>query len=331
MAGSGRAGVVLFNLGGPETLAEVRPFLVRLFSDRELIRLPGGPRLQPAMARLIAALRAPITRRHYRAIGGGSPQLAQTRDQAAALTKRLDRAGLDAVVTIAMRYAGPSTESAVAELAAQRVERLVALSLYPHYSAATTGSSLRELERVLRSARWRGQLPCSRIESYPDHPLYLDALADTVRATLATFSAEQRDEVVVVWSAHGLPQKLVAAGDPYVEHIERTRRGLIERLALPNREMLGYQSRTGPGRWVGPSTERLLVELGAAGTRAVLVVPLSFVSEHIETRYELDQLLAARARAAGIRELRRSPTLGTHPTFIEALATLVERELRGQP
>jgi ferrochelatase len=322
-----RYGVLLFNLGGPGTLRDVEPFLVNLFSDRDIIELPLGAALQPAFARLVAKVRGPSVRRNYASIGGGSPQLRLTLAQADALSARLSRLDGRVPVAIAMRYWRPTTAEALRELASLGVERVVTLTLYPHYSRATTGSSERELERVLARPEWRGRFRLSGVDRFYDEPAYLDALATTVRESLAAFPAETRDRVVVLFSAHGLPQRFVDAGDPYVGETEATVRGVVERLRMPNRHTLGYQSRTGPVKWIGPGTDEILRDLGREGVPGVLVVPVSFVSDHIETLYELDQLFARIARAAGIPDYRRSPTLNTRPEFVEALAGLVERHL----
>lgn len=324
----GPLGVLLFNLGGPDDLASVEPFLRNLFSDREIIELPFGAWAQPLLARLIAKLRGPSVRRNYASIGGGSPQLRLTREQAAALQERLARDGRAVEVAVAMRYWQPDTETALAELERAGVRRIVTLTLYPHYSTATTGSSRRELERVLARPRWQGRFEVSGIDAWPDDPCYLDALADTVRRGLDGFPPERREHVVILFSAHGLPERFVERGDPYVEHTQATRLGVLERLGVPNRQLLAFQSRTGPVRWIGPGTDEVLRRLGGEGVREVLVVPISFVSDHIETLYELDQLFADEARRAGIVDYRRSEALNSHPLFIEALAGLVERHLR---
>ena len=329
--GEAPLGVLLFNLGGPDDQASVEPFLVNLFSDREIIELPFGARAQPLMARLIAKLRGPSVRRNYASIGGGSPQLRLTREQAAALQQRLSRNGRAARVAIAMRYWQPDTESALAALEAWGVRRVVTLTLYPHYSSATTGSSVRELERVLARPRWRDRFEVSRIDAWPEQPDYLEALAERVRAALEGFPAGRRDRVVLLFSAPGLPQRFVDRGDPYVEQTEATMRGVLQRLAAPNRHVLGFQSRTGPVRWIGPGTEQVLRRLGSEGVTEVLVIPLSFVTDHIETLYEVDQLFAEDARKAGITDYRRSEALGTHPRFIEALGALVEQHLEERP
>jgi protoporphyrin/coproporphyrin ferrochelatase len=321
-------GVLLFNMGGPGTLDDVEPFLVNLFSDRDIIELPMGALLQPLVARLIARKRGPDVRRNYASIGGGSPQLALTRAQAAALQDQLVLStGQRVVVEIAMRYWQPDTERALRRLAAAGVSRVVTLSLYPHYSRATTGSSRREFERVLARPEWRDRFEVSHIESYPDHPRYLDAMTDTVRRALQGFPVDRRDHVTLLFSAHGLPQKFIDEGDPYVEHTTRTVHGILQRLDVRNPHVVAFQSRTGPVKWIGPGTEDVIRELGAIGVRDVLMVPVSFVCDHIETLYEVDQLFRDDARAAGIQDYRRTEALNTHPLFIEALGDLVVGQL----
>jgi len=321
-------GVLLFNMGGPGTLDEVEPFLVNLFSDRDIIELPMGAMLQPVVARIIAKARGNGVRRNYASIGGGSPQLRLTRAQAMALNDRLDRVtGRRHIVEIAMRYWQPDTETALQRLASEGVTRIVTITLYPHYSRATTGSSRRELERVLAQPQWQGRFDVSHVDAYPDHPLYLDAMADTVRRALDSFPAHRRDKVTVLFSAHGLPKKFVDDGDPYVEHTHRTVQGILDRVAMPNNHVIGFQSRTGPVTWIGPGTEQVLHDLGRQGVKEVLMVPVSFVSDHIETLYEVDQLFRDDALEAGIVDYRRSDALNTHPLYIEALAELVGRQL----
>ena len=330
MAARPEVGVLLLNLGGPETLAEVEPFLVRLFSDREIIELPLGALAQPLFARVVARVRGPAVRANYALIGGGSPQLRLTRAQGAALEARLNRDAEGRFrVRPAMRYWGPSTEDALAELRGDGITRLVVLPLYPHYSRATTGSSENELRRVLARPRFRdAAFMLSSVTSYAVDPLYLEAMADSVRRGLEAFPADARSRVVLLFSAHALPQRFVDRGDPYVGEIEATRQGILARLGNGHRHVLGYQSRTGPVKWTGPGTDAVLDELGREGAREVLVVPLSFVSDHIETLYEVDLLFAERARRAGITDYRRTEALNTHPLFVEALARLVEGKLR---
>jgi protoporphyrin/coproporphyrin ferrochelatase len=325
--GSAPVGVLLFNLGGPDTLDAVEPFLINIFSDRDIIELPLGSVLQPIVARLIAWKRGPSVRDNYRSIGGGSPQLALTRAQGAALQERLNRNGGAFKYFVAMRYWHPSTAEALTAMAAEGIDRVVTVTMYPQYSCATTGSSERELQRHLDMPQWRGRFRVSGVAHYHDDPLYLEAMTDMVRRALDGFPTAVRDRAVLLFSAHGLPQKFVDRGDPYVAHIEVTRQGIVERLNVVNRQVLGYQSRTGPVKWIGPGTDEVIRALGREGVREVLLIPLSFVSDHIETLYEVDQLFASDARRAGIVDYRRPEALNTHPLFIEALARRVEREL----
>jgi ferrochelatase len=329
---SEQTAIVLFNLGGPDDLASVEPFLVNLFSDREIIELPLGAAMQPLLARLIAKMRGPSVRRNYERIGGGSPQLRITREQAAALEARLNLGGPAPGrfrVFIAMRYTRPSSADALEAVAAAGIRRIVTLTLFPHYSKATTGSSRSEFDRTLAQPRWsRCGFTVTHIDAYPEDPRYLDAITDTVRAAYARIPEERRNRAVLLFSAHGLPQKFIDEGDPYVTHIQATRYGILQRLDLPNRDLLAYQSRTGPVKWLGPGTEEVIRELGAAGVREILVIPLSFVSDHIETLYEVDLLFAETARKAGIEGYYRPEALNTHPLFIDALAGLVDSHLR---
>jgi ferrochelatase len=324
-----KTAIVLFNLGGPDDLTAVEPFLINLFSDREIIELPLGAAVQPLMARLIAKMRGPSVRKNYERIGGGSPQLRITRAQGAALEEQLN-AGFGGArpfrVFIAMRYSRPSSSDALEAIAAAGIRRIVTLTLFPHWSKATTGSSRNEFERALADPRWATQrFEVSHIEQYYDDPGYLDAMTATVRDTWETIPLERRNRTVILFSAHGLPQKFIDEGDPYVEHIQATRWGILERLNLPNRQLLAYQSRTGPVKWLGPGTEETIEELGREGVRDILVVPLSFVSDHIETLYEVDLLFADAARGAGITGYYRPQALNTHPLFINTLNSLVRR------
>jgi ferrochelatase len=319
--------IVLFNLGGPDDLASVEPFLVNLFSDREIIELPFGAALQPAFARVIAKLRGPSVRRNYASIGGGSPQLRITTAQAVALEARLNGSG-NYRVFIAMRYSRPSCEDAIEAIAAAGIRRIVTLTLFPHYSKATTGSSRREFDRVLGKPVWRPfGFEVTHIERYADDDRYLDAMAERVMAAWTTIPEERRAATILLFSAHGLPQKFIDEGDPYLDEIEATRRGILERVNLPCNHVLAFQSRTGPVKWIGPGTEETLHELGRAGVTDVLVVPLSFVSDHIETLYEVDLLFGDVAAKAGITGYRRTEALNTSDRFIAALAGLVEDHL----
>ena len=275
------------------------------------------------IGRLIAWRRTREVRENYAKIGGGSPLLRWTTLQGRGLVERLAGRGHDVVFAIAMRYWNPTTAEGLDELERAGAERILALTLYPHYSMATTGSSATELARVMKQ---RGtKLQVDRIDTWYDHPGYLDALALRTREGLAKFGPDARPTLLV--SAHGLPKHFIDAGDPYCEHIRITMEGLLRRLPeLPY--VLGYQSRVGPVEWIRPSTDEVIQKLARDGVRDVLVVPISFVSDHVETLYEIDLLYGGQARAQGITNFRRMESLNDFPPFLDALASLVEPKLR---
>ncbi|NOY54167.1 MAG: ferrochelatase [Deltaproteobacteria bacterium] len=317
---SQKIAVILLNLGGPGTLDEVRPFLMRLFSDREIIRLP----LQPLFSRLIVCFRLKNVLDNYRKIGGGSPILKITQQQGEALQDRLRRSGIDASVRIAMRYTSPTASEVVAEIEREEADKVIALPLYPHYSRTTTGSSLNDLDRAFEKAGIRKEY--TAVRSWCDHPAYLDVLASKVREGLADFPEECRDEVEVVFSAHALPQRMIDEGDPYLSEIEKTVRGVVERVDGISHH-LAFQSRSGPVKWMRPGTEEVIDRLAAAGKKALLMVPVSFVSDHIETLYEIDMLYRDRAKERGITEYRRTESINIDPEFINVLARIVEEHM----
>jgi ferrochelatase len=321
-----RTGVILLNLGGPSTPSEIRPFLVSLFSDREIIRLPGGPLLQPLMARLIARMRLKRVTENYASIGGGSPIFPLTRRQAEGLEAVLRGRGLDACVGIAMRYTYPDADEALTEMERAGVDRLLAVTMYPQYSRATTGSSLAALRRAM--ARRGVELPLAVVDRYPEHPGYLEAVAEKVRAGLGAYPEDRRAGATLLFSAHSLPQRFVDEGDPYVNEIEATVAGVLARLPEGQPWRLSFQSRAGPVKWVGPETSEVIEELARDGVEDVLAVPIAFVSDHIETLQEIDLLYAGQARDLGISGFSRSKSLNDSPTFLAALAELVTEAVR---
>jgi len=301
----------------------VRPFLTRLFTDREIIRLPGGRLGQAVIGRAIARKRTREVQENYAKIGGGSPIVRWTTLQGRGLVERLKARGHDVAYAMAMRYWNPTTDDALNELERAGVDRLLALTMYPHYSMATTGSSVAELERVMK--RRRTKLPLDRVDTWYDHPGYLDALAHRTRVALEVHFKGKRPTLLI--SAHGLPKHFIDAGDPYVGHIRVTMEGVLGRLPdLPH--VLGYQSRVGPVEWIGPSTDEVIRDLAGRGVQDVLVIPISFVSDHVETLYEVDMLYGDQARALGIKTFKRTESLNDFPPFLDVLADLVEPRLR---
>ena len=324
-AASGRApiGLVVLNLGGPTSLDDVEPFLRRLFGDPDVIQLGWLSFLQPLLARMIAKRRGPLSRAAYQQIGGRSPIREETTAQADAVAAELARRGLAVKPVIAMAAWHPFADEALGALAAQGIERAVALPLYPHESRATTGSSLNQLEHA-RAHQGGAGIEIAAIRRYPDADGYVRAVAERVEEAIATLPPEHRASAPVLFSAHGLPEAYIKRGDPYLDDIRLTVETVSRRLNLGERTRLCFQSRVGPQRWLGPTTEAVLDELAAGGTPAVVVVPVAFTGEHIETLQEIDILYKERAQHAGIVHFARARTVGCHPAFIAALADLVE-------
>ena len=314
-------GLVVMNLGGPDSLDDVEPFLRRLFGDPDVIQLGWLSFLQPLLARTIAKRRGPTSRAAYQQIGGRSPIRAETTAQAEAVAAELARRGVAVKPVVAMAAWHPFADEAVAALAAEGIDRAVALPLYPHESRATTGSSLNQLEEARAH---RGGIEIAAIKRYPDADGYVRAVVERFEEALATLPAEHRATAPVLFSAHGLPEAYIKRGDPYLDDVRLTVETVTRRLNLGARARLCFQSRVGPQRWLGPTTEAVLDELAAAKTPAVVVVPIAFTGEHIETLQEIDILYKERAQQAGIVHFARARTVGCHPAFIGALADLVE-------
>lgn len=309
----GKNGVILLNMGGPDTLDDVQPFLFNLFSDREIIPL-GPPFLQKFLAWVIARRRAPKSRAIYAKIGGGSPLKDISFRQAKALETALSTDG-DYSVTVAMRYWPPYADQAIRQMLAAGAERLIALTLYPHYSKATTGSSIAQLKMTLQ--RLAPEIPLTCVSFWPTQSEYITAVAENILQGLTEFGELP---VQVVYSAHSLPVSFIKDGDPYVDHIKQSIVA-IEKIT-GHRGRLCYQSRSGPVEWLSPSTPEMLKTLADEGCKNILMVPISFVSDHIETLYEINMLYRDQAEQLGIY-LKAIPSLNTNPLFINGLRSLV--------
>ncbi|KAI4346543.1 hypothetical protein L6164_007432 [Bauhinia variegata] len=321
-----KVGVLLLNLGGPETLNDVQPFLFNLFADPDIIRLPRLFRfLQRPLAKLISVLRAPKSKEGYAAIGGGSPLREITDKQAHALKTALETKGLSANIYVGMRYWYPFTEEAVQQIKRDRITRLVVLPLYPQFSISTTGSSIRVLQHMFREDAYLSKLPVSIINSWYQREGYIKAMADLIEKELQSFS--EPEEVMIFFSAHGVPVSYVEdAGDPYRDQMEDCIFLIMQELKareINNQHTLAYQSRVGPVQWLKPYTDEVLVELGQEGVRSLLAVPVSFVSEHIETLEEIDMEYKHLALESGIKNWGRVPALGVTSSFITDLADAV--------
>jgi len=310
--------VILLNLGGPDSLQSVRGFLYNLFSDRQIIRL-GPAVMQKPLAWFISTLRSKKTENMYSNIGGKSPIFDITKAQAQALEELLN-GGSDPThvfkVCIGMRYWHPFTEDVVEQLSREGIRRIIGLSLYPQYSVTTSGSSLSQFKEVAH----RCNMQIFTVDSWHNHPLYIEALLDVIRRGLMLFQPASPDDIHVLFSAHSLPQKIIDQGDPYVEQTLGTIQEIVK--VLPVQWHLSYQSKSGPVSWLEPSTEDKLKELSQKGIKNVLVVPISFVSDHIETLYEIDILYKHRAEELNLT-MKRTESLNTHPKFIDALRDIV--------
>jgi ferrochelatase len=323
-ASSPLTGVVLLNMGGPDSLSAIRPFLARLFSDRELIRLPLAPVTQPLFAWAVSGLRTRHVRKYYEEIGGSSPIAELTDRQRAALEGALGETGGNFRVYVGMRYWHPLAKHAVLEMKEDGVARAIALPLYPQYCAATTGSSFSDLRRWMR---WAGaDFPLTEIRSWPDHPGYIAALGEKITETIS--GADSSEGTHLLFSAHGVPKSFIDGGDPYQTEVEKTIGAVMEQFPGISHS-ISYQSRLGRTEWLKPDTVEEVVRLGREGVKRLVVVPVSFVSDHIETLHELDIRLRETAREAGIVTFLRVPAFNDSPAFIGALKEIVLARLAG--
>ena len=329
MAGKKRAGIVLFQLGGPDSLEAVEPFLLNLFLDPDIIPLGPLGLLRRPIAKLISSRRSIPVAGRYAQIGRRSPIGTLTERQRVRLVEAVSPY-IDPVVVTAMRYWHPMTSEAVEALCkAGPLDEIVLLPLYPHYSYATTLSSLKEWRRVADGAKWEqaaGKPPERTVSSFHDHPLYIQALVQRIGSVLRQFPDSSR--VHLVFSAHGLPMSLVEKGDPYPKQIEETVRlacewGAKQHPGWPRTHLICYQSRVGPAKWLQPSLTGTIERLGHEGVKEMLVAPISFVTEHIETLHEINIEAREEARKLGIETFRMMPAVGDSPLFIAALKDLV--------
>jgi protoporphyrin/coproporphyrin ferrochelatase len=326
LAGKKRVGIVLFQLGGPDSLEAVEPFLLNLFLDPDIIPLGPLGILRRPIARLISSRRSIPVAGKYAAIGRRSPIRLLTERQRVRLVAVLSPY-IDAVAVTAMRYWHPlSAEAADTLRKAEPLDDIVLLPLYPHFSFATTLSSLKEWRRVYGPPNGRAKE--HTVGQFYDHPLYIQAVAQRIGSVLRQFPDSSR--IHLVFSAHGLPMSLVEKGDPYPKQIETTVRlvcelGARQYAGWPRTHLLCYQSRVGPAKWLQPPLTGTIERLGHEGVKEVLVVPISFVTEHIETLHEINIEARIEAKGVGIETFRMMPAVGDSPLFIAALKDLVLR------
>ncbi|KAI5383957.1 ferrochelatase-2, chloroplastic [Lathyrus oleraceus] len=330
LIGDDKIGVLLLNLGGPETLDDVQPFLFNLFADPDIIRLPRlFTFLQKPLAQFVSVLRAPKSKEGYASIGGGSPLRRMTDAQAEELRKSLSEKNVPAKVYVGMRYWHPFTEEAIEQIKRDGITKLVVLPLYPQFSISTSGSSLRLLESIFREDEYLVNMQHTVIPSWYQREGYIKAMGNLIEKELKSFDSPEK--VMIFFSAHGVPVAYVEeAGDPYKAEMEECVDLIMEELEkrkISNAYTLAYQSRVGPVEWLKPYTDETIIELGKKGVKSLLAVPISFVSEHIETLEEIDVEYKELALESGIEKWGRVPALGCEPTFISDLADAVIESL----
>eukprot|EP01121_Diplochlamys_sp_Union-15-3_P015027 TRINITY_DN4893_c0_g1_i3.p1 TRINITY_DN4893_c0_g1~~TRINITY_DN4893_c0_g1_i3.p1 ORF type:complete len:350 (+),score=50.76 TRINITY_DN4893_c0_g1_i3:75-1124(+) len=317
---------MMLNLGGPGTQGEVRPFLERLFTDREILKLP----FQEQTGRFIAFRRSPGVAAQYALIGGGSPIRKFTEQQGKLMIDLLDKKSPETAphkFYIGFRYADPLTQDTLLQMKADGVKRAIAFSQYPQYSCSTTGSSLNELYRQLLKLNMLDTFNWSVIDRWPTHSGLIQSFVNLVKEGLEKFSPEARKDVVLLFSAHSLPLKVVNRGDPYPAEVAASVYKVMEGLGFSNPYRLVWQSKVGPLPWLEPSTEKAVHGLANIGTKNVLFVPIVFTSDHIETLYEIDMLYIPAAQKLGL-VAHRAKSLNVEPFFIETLADIVQEHLK---
>lgn len=306
-----RIAVLLFNLGGPKNPEDVQGFLYNLFADKNIINLPFGVR--QGVASLISSRRAPSAKKNYAHMGGGSPILKETEAQAQALEAYIaaNTKGIEAKVFIGMRYWHPFIEDTVREIDAWGPDEIVLLPLYPQFSSTTTLSSFQAFQKV-----YAGKARVTSVCCYSDNAHFIKAHVDAIQEKIGTL--KQPGHYRLLFSAHGLPESIIARGDPYQAQVESCVAKIMTGLGNPIEHSICYQSRVGPMKWIGPSTDASIQKAGADG-KSIILVPIAFVSEHIETLVELDIEYAHLAAASGVKDYIRLSALGVNASYIKAL------------
>jgi len=311
--------VVLLNLGGPDSLEAVQPFLENLFNDPDIFRLP----FQKSLARFISKKRAPKVEKEYELIGGKSPINEWTEKQRLMLENKLRSSANDVDVLIAMRYWKPLTQEVVTVVETGNYDKVIMLPLYPHYSISTTGSSFNEWKRFYKGDKSK----LIYVDSYQTHPLYIKAINERIDESLLRFSVEVRKDVQLVFSAHGTPVSYLKKGDPYSFQIKETIEAVMKLRNNSHDYHQCFQSKVGPARWLEPATDTMIEELAAKGRKHLLIIPISFVSDHVETSFELDIEYRHTADKVGIENYIVMTGLNDSQTFVNALYSLVMEKL----
>jgi ferrochelatase len=319
-----KTAVVLLQLGGPDSLGAVRPFLRNIFLDPDIINFPLAFIARRPLANFLSSIRSRKVRDSYQQIGGRSPILALTELQAKALETALILKGMHAKVFIAMRYWHPTTEETVKKIKAGGFEQAMLLPLYPQFSTATTNSSINEWNRQVKI--FDLNIPYRLVCCYPDHQGLVDAFVENINNTLERFIGIAEEDIDLIFSAHGVPISYINKGDPYQLQVEETVRCIIERGRWRSPHLLCYQSKVGPLKWLQPPLKETIEQLAEKKRRHLLIIPVSFVTEHIETLHEINIEVRRHATALGIFQFELMQALNDHPKFIECLTDLVIRQ-----
>nr|XP_013189887.1 unnamed protein product [Amyelois transitella] len=326
-----KTGIVMLNMGGPETTDQVKDYLLRIMTDRDMIQLPVQSRLGP----WIANRRTEEVQKKYAEIGGGSPILKWTNTQGRMLTEALDQMLPESAPHkhyVAFRYVPPFTADAFTQLERDGVQRAVIFSQYPQYSCATTGSSMNAIADFYKNRKIPENVKFSLIERWAGHPLLARVFAERISEKLHRFDSRVRDNVLILFTAHSLPLKAVSRGDTYPHEVAATVAATMSSLSVPNPHRLVWQSKVGPLPWLQPYTDDAIKAYAKQGRKHIILVPIAFVNEHIETLHELDiEYCDEVAKEAGVEQIERVATPNDHPTFIAALADVVANHLRNGP
>jgi len=317
--------IVLLQLGGPDSLEAVEPFLFNLFMDPDIIDFPLAFLARKPLAKLISSRRSPRVQTNYEMIGGKSPILDLTQLQATALHARLAQQGIHSKVFIAMRYWHPMTDEIVREIKTGGFDQVILLPLYPQFSQATTGSSINEWHRQAKKLNLN--IPTRFVCCYPRHPALLEAFVENINKSLTRFSDVSPAKIDLVFSAHGIPVSYIQKGDPYQLHIEETVRQVVECGKWKSPHTLCFQSKVGPMQWLQPSLLETVDRLASEGRKHVLIIPIAFVTDHIETLHEINIDVRNHAMARGVQQFELMPAINDHPKFIECLADLTTQQL----
>jgi len=322
-----KTGILMMNMGGPSTIPEVKPFLTNLFNDRDLLKLPFN---QEKMADFIVWRRYQKIERYYSEIGGGSPIGMWTKKQGEEMIRQLDELSPETAphkFYVGFRYAAPLTETAIEEIEADNLDHVIAFTQYPQYSCSTTGSSLNHVARLYNRMGRAPNATWSVIDRWPEYDGLVDAFVECTKAGLEQIPIEDRHKAVIIYSAHSLPVSSVDRGDPYPAEVAATVYAVQKKLGFSNPWRLCWQSQVGPKKWLEPKTDEVLKEFADRGRKSVVIVPIAFTSDHIETLHELDIEFAEEAEKANLKHYIRAPALNDNQTFCTALATRVHQHL----